>query len=97
MSLDKELLDYTIKYRSLLEKALGTIKINIENESFLKDMAKNYREMAENYLADGRVLENNGDYIRALASYSYAYGWIDSGVRIGLFYGVDSNLFTLYK
>ncbi len=89
--------EYCIKYRGLLEKALATIKTNIENESFLKDMADNYLEMANNYLKDGMVLEEKGDFTRALASYSYAYGWIDAGVRIGLFYGVDRNLFTLYK
>lgn len=97
MNLENDLINYTKKYRELLEKALNTIKINIENESFLKDMAKNYQEMAKNYLKDGKVLEEKKDYIRALASYSYAYGWIDSGVRIGLFYGTDRNLFTLYK
>jgi len=97
MNLENDLINYTKKYRELLEKALDTIKINIENESFLKDMAKNYQEMAKNYLEDGKVLEEKKDYIRALASYSYAYGWIDSGVRIGLFYGTDRNLFTLYK
>ena len=97
MNLENDLINYTKKYRELLEKALDTIKINIENESFLKDMAKNYQEMAKNYLEDGKVLEKKKDYIRALASYSYAYGWIDSGVRIGLFYGTDRKLFTLYK
>jgi len=97
MNLENDLINYTKKYRELLEKALDTIKINIENESFLKDMAKNYQEMTKNYLEDGKVLEEKKDYIRALASYSYAYGWIDSGVRIGLFYGTDRNLFTLYK
>ena len=89
--------EYCLKYKGLLEKALLTIKENIKNESFLKDMAKNYLEMAKNYLEDGKVLEEKGDYVRALASYSYAYGWIDAGVRIGLFYGVDRKLFTLYK
>lgn len=89
--------EYCLKYRELLEKALSTIKINIENESFLKDMADNYLEMANNYLKDGKVLEDTKDFTRALASYSYAYGWIDAGVRIGLFYGVDRNMFTLYK
>jgi hypothetical protein len=53
--------------------------------------------MARNYLKDGKVLEEKKDYSRALASYSYAYGWIDAGVRIGLFYAKDRNRFTLFK
>ncbi len=95
MSTDSK--EYCEKYRKLLEKALQIIKINIENKSFLKDMADDYLSMAKNYLSDGKVLEEKKDYVRALASYSYAYGWIDAGVRIGLFYGIDRNLFTLYK
>lgn len=89
--------EYCLKYKGLLENALSTIKENIKNESFLKDMSDNYLEMARNYLKDGKTLEEKGDFTRALASYSYAYGWIDAGVRIGLFYGIDRKLFTLYK
>lgn len=92
-----EIKEYTSKYRSLLEKALDTIRINIENESFLKDMANDYLSMAKNYLEDGKVFQEKEDYKRALASFSYAYGWIDAGVRIGLFYGIDRDMFTLYK
>lgn len=95
--MSSELEEYAIKYKNLLEKALNTIKINIENESFLKDMAKDYEQMAKNYLNDGNTFLDQKDFKRALASFSYAYGWIDSGVRIGLFYGIDRNLFTLYK
>ncbi len=88
---------YCEKYRKILEKAIKTIKINIKNESFLKDVSKDYLDMAKNYLSDGKFLENKKDYARALASYSYAYGWIDAGVRIGLFYGIDNKMFTVYK
>lgn len=88
---------YCEKYRKLLEKALKTIKMNIKNESHLKNISIDYLNMAKNYLSDGIVLEKKKDFARALASYSYAYGWIDAGVRIGVFYGVDRNLFTLYK
>jgi uncharacterized protein len=89
--------EYAQKYRNILEKALETITINIENESFLKDAANNFYEMSKNYLSDGIHFQEKEDYARALASFSYAYGWIDAGVRLGLFYGVDRNMFTLYK
>lgn len=97
MNTIEEIKEYTIKYRNLLEKAINTIKINIENESFLREMAIDYLSMAKNYLEDGKVFQEKEDYKRALASFSYAYGWIDAGVRIGLFYGIDRNMFTLYK
>jgi uncharacterized protein len=89
--------EYSEKYRLLLEKALKTIKINIDNESFLKEIANDYLSMAKNYLNDGKFLEEKEDYVKALASFSYAYGWVDAGVRIGLFYGIDRDMFTLYK
>lgn len=95
--MNTECREYAIKYKEMLEKALKTIKINIENESFLKDMAKDYLSMAENYLSDGKNFEKKEDFPRALASFSYAYGWIDAGVRIGLFYGINREMFTLYK
>ncbi|MDD3178028.1 MAG: DUF357 domain-containing protein [Candidatus ainarchaeum sp.] len=95
--MNTELEEYALKYKLLLEKALSIIKINIENESFLRDMAKDYEQMAKNYLKDGNIFIEKKDHKRALAAFSYAYGWIDSGVRIGLFYGIDRNLFTLYK
>jgi uncharacterized protein len=89
--------EYAMKYREILEKALNIIKINIENESFLKDVAENYLSMSQNYLKDGIHFQENEDYPRALAAFSYAYGWIDAGVRLGLFYGIDRDMFTLYK
>jgi uncharacterized protein len=89
--------EYAMKYREILEKALNIIKINIENESFLKDVAENYLSMSQNYLKDGIHFQEKEDYPRALAAFSYAYGWIDAGVRLGLFYGIDRDMFTLYK
>lgn len=89
--------EYSLKYKKLLTEAIDLIKINIENESYLKDIANDYLSMAKNYLKDGEYLEDKEDYTRALASFSYAYGWIDAGVRLGLFYGIDRNRFTLYK
>ncbi|HOD89947.1 MAG TPA: DUF357 domain-containing protein [archaeon] len=96
-NIENDLKKYCDKYKKMLKKALSIIKINIQNDSFLKDMANDYLSMAKNYLSDGEYLEENKDYIRALASFSYAYAWLDAGVRIGLFYGIDRNMFTLYK
>jgi hypothetical protein len=36
--MNTELINYCKKNRGLLEKALKTIKLNIKNESFLKDI-----------------------------------------------------------
>ncbi len=92
-----DLKEYTTKYKKLLKLALQTIKPNIENESHFKNISNDFLEMANNYLKDGETLEKKGDLVRALASFSYAYAWIDAGVRMGLFNGTDRKLFTLYK
>ncbi len=89
--------EYSLKYKNLLEKAHKTIKINIQNDSFLKEVAEDFLSMSKNYLNDGKHFEDKKDYSRALACFSYAYGWVDAGVRLGLFYGIDRDMFTLYK
>jgi hypothetical protein len=52
--------------------------------------------MAESYLDDGRHFRAEDDPVNALASFSYAYGWLDAGVRMGLFAVPDEerHLFT---
>lgn len=97
MSFLKNTNEFVEKYRGLLETALKTIKINIENPSFLKEVAEDYYMMANSYLKDGISFQEKNDLNRALVCFSYAYGWVDAGVRLGLFYGVDNKLFTLYK
>ena len=51
--------------------------------------------MAENYLKDAKFFEKKGDYINAFAAINYAHGWIDSGVRLGIFDVNDDKLFTV--
>jgi len=52
-------------------------------------------EMARAYLDDGRHFRAEDDPVNALASFAYGYGWLDAGVRFGLFeIPADSELFT---
>jgi hypothetical protein len=52
--------------------------------------------MARAYLADGRHFRTVDDQVNALAAFSYGYGWLDCGVRLGLFdVPSDSELFTM--
>jgi len=54
------------------------------------------REMAVSYLDDGRHFRANDDPVNALAAFSYGYGWLDAGVRMGLFaVPEDADLFTV--
>ncbi len=81
------------KYLSLSQKALKIIMKKIvkgkENE------AKEIIEMASNYVMDAKHFESNGDYVLAYGALNYAHGWIDSGVRLGIFDVTDNKLFTI--
>ena len=54
--------------------------------------------MARAYLADARHFQAQGDPERALAAASYAHGWLDAGVRLGLLDGGDDDVrFTSFR
>ena len=81
------------KYFKLTGKALSEVKKKI-----IKGREKEAKEvigMAENYLKDAKFFEKKGDYINAFAAINYAHGWIDSGVRLGIFDVNDDKLFTV--
>ncbi len=81
------------QYFNLTSKALEEIKKKISKDRE-KD-AKEIIEMVSNYLSDAKYFESKGDYISAFAAINYAHGWIDCGVRLGVFKVKDRNLFTI--
>ena len=86
------------RYIETTKKALEKIVISPPVRSYLRGMAKDFLDMANNYFSDAEHFHNKGDYERALACVNYAHGWLDAGARIGLFdVGEDDQLFTLYE
>ncbi|MGC8609161.1 MAG: DUF357 domain-containing protein [Thermoplasmata archaeon] len=86
------------KYIKLEEEALGKIKITAPKNSFLKKIADDSMEMIKNYYADAIYFYEKNDLLNAFAALNYSYGWIDSGIRFGIFDGSgDSRLFTTYR
>ena len=81
------------KYSTLTSKALKEIKENIIKGK--EKQAKEIIEMASNYLSDAEHFESKGDFVNAFAALNYAHGWIDSGVRLGIFNVNDNRLFTI--
>ena len=75
----------TSRYGEMLEAALDGAEIAVPEGTPLHDAALECREMAASYLADGRHFRDADDPVNALAAYSYGYGWLDCGVRLGLF------------
>ena len=68
---------------------------SVEYESLPFQQAKEIIEMASNYLSDAEYFEQKGDLINAFAALNYAHGWLDSGVRLGIFNVKDDKLFTI--
>jgi len=86
----KELLE---KYLKLSSRALKIVKKNVVSGRD-KD-ANEIFEMVSNYLNDAKYFRDNGDLVRAFGAVNYAHGWIDSGVRLGVFDVDDDKLFTV--
>jgi hypothetical protein len=86
----------TDRYESMLADALAEATIEPPAETPLGAAAAECREMAASYLQDGRHFREDDDPVNALAAFSYGYGWLDCGVRMGLFsVPDDTDLFTV--
>jgi len=75
----------TDRYEALLAEAIAEAGVAVPEGTPLRETAEEYREMAVSYLEDGRHFRESGDPVNALAAFSYGYGWLDAGVRMGLF------------
>ena len=87
------------EYLMKTEDAIIIIKKGMPPErSLLYDIALDFLSMIECYFNDAKVFIEKGSYIDGFASLNYAYGWIDAGVRLGIFdVGEDDVRFTLAK
>ena len=79
------------RYFSITKKALKKIKIAPPEGSHLRGSANDFLSMIESYLKDAEHFYANGDWVNSFAALNYLYGWIDAGVRIGLFDGEGHN------
>ena len=86
------------KYLRLTREALARIVPATPARSFLRGASDDFLAMARAYLADAEHFSTRGDPERALAAVSYAHGWLDAGVRLGVLDGGnDADRFTLYR
>ena len=90
-----DLAEKTDRYERMLAGALAVAEARPPADTHLGAAAADVTEMAESYLEDGRHFRDDGDLVNALASFSYGYGWLDAGVRMGLFaVPEETELFT---
>jgi len=81
------------KYFSITESALKKAEKKI-----IKGREKDGKEilgMVKNYLSDARYFEKQCHFVNSFAAINYAHGWLDAGVRLGIFNVKDSKLFTI--
>jgi hypothetical protein len=81
------------KYFDLTSRALEEVKKNIVSGK--ESEAKEIIEMVSNYLSDAGHFRDNQDFVNAFGALNYAHGWLDSGVRLGIFDVDDDKLFTV--
>ena len=89
MHIEDELKNKLGSYLNLTKKALDKALKAISSK---KD-ALVVLDMANRYYNDALYFREKGMLTTALASVSYAHGWLDCGNRIGLFNVKDSKLF----
>jgi len=86
------------RYLRLTREALERVRPGTPERSFLRGGSEDVLAMARAYLADAEHFSTVGDPDRALAAVSYAHGWLDAGVRLGLLDGGgDDSRFTLFR
>jgi hypothetical protein len=86
------------KYLTLTAEALALVRPTPPARSFLVGASEDFLGMARAYLSDAKHFRDAGDLDRALAAASYAHGWLDAGVRLGLLDGGDDDVrFTPFR
>jgi hypothetical protein len=91
-----DLQEKTDRYERLLADALDAAEPRPPTDTPLGVAATECREMARSYLDDGRHFRAADDPVNALAAFSYGHGWLDAGVRMGLFAVPEgTDLFTV--
>lgn len=85
----------TDRYETMLAEAIAVASAR-PIDGLAGDPGAECLEMAGAYLEDGRHFRDQGDLVNALAAYSYGYGWLDAGARIGVLeVPRDGDLFTV--
>lgn len=84
------------RYERLLADALDAATIAPPADTPLAESGQVCIEMAQAYLEDGQHFRAQSDPVNALAAFSYGYGWLDAGARIGvLAVPTEGDLFTV--
>jgi len=80
--ISKERLDKEFKRT---EEALASTKISSGLSAEHKKAAEDCLDTATRYYNDAKYFAEKGDFASAFGALNYAFGWLDAGLRIGIF------------
>ncbi|MCX9085771.1 MAG: DUF357 domain-containing protein [Candidatus Methanoperedens sp.] len=83
------------RYEELLNKALRSFEVGVQENSHLRKVCEDFSNMAGSYYDDGIHFIEEGDLVNALVCFSYGHAWLDAGVKLGVFKVSDEKLFTI--
>jgi len=90
------LAEKTSRYLRLLETAASSVARAPDKETAVGAFADRVLCAGTCYARHGKTLLARGEREEALASFSYGHGWIDAGVRAGLFIvTANREIFTI--
>lgn len=82
------------KYLNISKEALKVAKIAPENVNLTDEIRKEFIDAVERYVSDAQHFATNGDLVTAFAALNYAHGWLDAGVKLGIFDVDNTDLFA---
>jgi len=84
------------KYFEVAERALTKAQDSGESIKLdeLKKARENFLDTVEKYIEDAKYFSKNNDMVNAFAALNYAHGWLDAGVKLGIFDVNDNKLFA---
>ena len=82
------------KYLSVTKVALGEAKRSPENIDITDHSRISFLDTVERYINDAEHFVKQGDFVTAFAALNYAHGWLDAGVKLGIFDVDNEELFA---
>ena len=84
------------KYFGIAEESLRKAQnskegLKLEN---LKKARVDFLDTVERYIFDAKHFLDKDDKVNAFAALNYAHGWLDAGVKLGIFDVKDNKLFA---
>ena len=82
------------KYFDVTSRALKKVKIVKTAKIDIAKSAEDFLDMAKRYFEDAKHFKDKGDWVTAFAALNYAHGWLDAGVKLGIFDVDNTELFA---